>query len=47
MQTDYVINTNAPQTQRIYDWQKDDFNNNEWYIDSEHCGNCHANLGWS
>lgn len=44
---DYIVNTNAPQTQRVYDWQKDNFGNNEWYIDGEYCGNCHVNLGWS
>ena len=44
---DYIVNTNAPQTQRVYDWQKDNFGSNEWYIDGEYCGNCHVNLGWS
>ena len=40
---DYIMNTSAPQTQRFYDWQK---NNNKWCIKKEYCGNCHANLNW-
>ena len=41
---EYTININAPQTQRFYNWQKD--NNNEWFIEKEYCGNCHVNLNW-
>ena len=46
MKKEYVINTAAPQTQRIYDWQKE-FYSNIWFIDGEYCGNCHANIEWS
>ena len=47
MHNDYIINTSAPQTQRIYDWQRDGFGNGEWFVDGSYCGNCNANLSWS
>ena len=47
MQEGYTVNINAPQTQRFYDWQKDEFGYGNWFIDKEYCGNCHANLSWS
>ncbi len=46
MQEEYTVNINAPQTQRFYNWQKDEFGKNEWYIENEYCGNCHADLSW-
>lgn len=48
MRNDYIINTSAPQTQRIYDWQKDSLlYGEEWFVNDIYCGNCHAKLEWA
>ena len=44
----YAINIGAPQTQKLYNWQKDDlYCSGDWFVDGIYCNNCHTNLSWS